>query len=757
MEDKSLKIITTQSKALVELSKDFETWRSGPFGDIIQIGTRFTLEELRKHWTLYAAAEKWTAAKKRDLNKKFHSAIREHEKKLRGFVMGAPARSAGPMWPNAALAANEAYHGFWESGTAQIDHGNGGTSDSGPELTPNPLFTYATGREGFFAHRATCPIVPFLLAQHYNPMDASVTIRPDASTLNLLARRQLYDWCRSFRSCVEQPNRLTLRIIVGDALALCRTMQQYRDHGLDTAGCRVLPWRAPLMILDGPCYSSPFTAPLTFDVIDTSNLWDHIGILNVLVFAAPLLKRSPWAVLYTEVTLDYGEDPTKDFIKTLFTDIDTFSVLFDLAPVAYLSGFRSDCNSQNLLAQYVAGNNTGHHEPIPWKRPSTLAGSQAQGLPLKMFGAQLLDWLFAFQEKMFFHESLSPSEESHASQRERSRLHYTRGTLTMLLAHLVQRIVLDWDELLGRLMARMSEVDPILPRTLSHASVLDLICQTHLLGLHHNGSLHPMYPELHFNRYQGKFNSWGSLPSIVCVMVSVPRSIFNALDDEQSGHNPGISAAIGSHRASHHFISSVEAFHGSFVIEGMGENARAYINEDPRGWSGNSPVVMTFCVPTYVLAREPLVTQVRFSVIRTPWHVELASKFDLGRFHIRRLMDSDVFVLSQKPTVRGDPDVLLEPVSVVSEARMMKDSPTVMFDAKRERITMMATKVFISDPETKKRLADHNNDVSFEATGLCEMKISLASQELRKVSFPHPVNWEGARLRVNREGWIEVS
>ena len=37
--------------------------------------------------------------------------------------------------------------------------------------------------------------------------------------------------------------------------------------------------------------TSGFRPELTFDIIDTSNVGDHIGLLNVLVCCAPRLKK----------------------------------------------------------------------------------------------------------------------------------------------------------------------------------------------------------------------------------------------------------------------------------------------------------------------------------------------------------------------------------------------------------------------------------------------------------------------------------
>ena len=41
-------------------------------------------------------------------------------------------------------------------------------------------------------------------------------------------------------------------------------------------------------------------APLSFNVIDTSNLLDHVGSVNLLVAAIPLLEHNLSATLYTE-------------------------------------------------------------------------------------------------------------------------------------------------------------------------------------------------------------------------------------------------------------------------------------------------------------------------------------------------------------------------------------------------------------------------------------------------------------------------
>lgn len=764
LDDRSLALLASQCKILAESSTNFDTWNASQYSRYIKIGTRFTLEEVNKHWTWYALAETWTPNRKTKLKKMFLSAMRTHGKTYRGFVETAPARSAGPMRPNATLVANEAYHAYWESGVAS----------TGAEQTPtdnaNPLFAYSNGQEGFFTYRGVCPIIPFLLAGSFNLLQTDTTeggTRPGPWAFNIMARLQLFDWCAASRSCVQLGNHVVLRMIVGEALAFCRTVQEHKEFDRRTAFCRVSPWRAPLLTLDGNGYSSfasASTAPLAFDVIYTSNLWDHVGILNVLIASASILKHSQWAIIYTEMTSSYGEDPTKDFLNTLCAELDTFSVLFDLAPVPYISGFRTDSNSHNLLAPCIVVNSTGQTEPVPWRRVSSLAGPQARSRALRMTIPQLLDWVFEFYQMMFPHEICHTDPESSSLLSERSRLHYSRRSLVLLLSHLVRRIDVDWDELFVELAVKMNVKDYV-PLRLGYVHVPDFAYQIYSLGLYTHGTLHPMHPEIHLNRRVGKFRHWSFVPPVVCIAITVPRSVFQPLDDKEAAHNPGTSAGAGSNRASHHIVSSVETFHGALSVEGADEDTRAYISEDPLGWRGKSLIVVSFCIPTYLIMQEPRVTEIRLSVISTPDHEPLRSKFPVGRFYTKPLMDDHVLVLSQKPIVRGDPPAQLFPASPVPRAQATDMSSitaattttsTITLDRPRKHVAHLSNKVVITNPALKARFADKSNAVSYKAVSPYEIELLLASHKFETVSFSHPVNWDKGRIRVVRSGWIEV-
>ena len=107
-------------------------------------------------------------------------------------------------------------------------------------------------------------------------------------------------------------------------------------------GTPVAQWKTQLIQFSKDEYISG-RAPAIFNVIETSNLDDHIGLLNILIATIPLLSiaTAQSNVLYTESLVARGQDAMKDFAKHLYADITTIGLLIDLCPIDYLSSFTS--------------------------------------------------------------------------------------------------------------------------------------------------------------------------------------------------------------------------------------------------------------------------------------------------------------------------------------------------------------------------------------------------------------------------------
>jgi hypothetical protein len=89
------------------------------------------------------------------------------------------------------------------------------------------------------------------------------------------------------------------------------------------------------LTLDSSDYGPSGSAPTDFNVIDTSNLLDHLGDLNIITACATLLRRRPTSTLRTEILVP-REVNVADSAKALLSgDLVTVALLLGLKPVQY--------------------------------------------------------------------------------------------------------------------------------------------------------------------------------------------------------------------------------------------------------------------------------------------------------------------------------------------------------------------------------------------------------------------------------------
>ncbi|CAM9358762.1 unnamed protein product [Scytosiphon promiscuus] len=151
--------------------------------------------------------------------------------------------------------------------------------------------------------------------------------------------------------------RLTINVHVGDALNFCdalvampHSVVPLGESARHEDGCsRRFPSPAtpPFFFQQGslsPLYlcGGVFTGRPEFDVISTSNLAEHLGLVNLLVATAPLLRRSPHAVLLTSLMASLKSLPTykdtSDFYeKIMCMTPQAASILLGVVPISSLS------------------------------------------------------------------------------------------------------------------------------------------------------------------------------------------------------------------------------------------------------------------------------------------------------------------------------------------------------------------------------------------------------------------------------------
>ena len=153
-------------------------------------------------------------------------------------------------------------------------------------------------------HYGTDPLLGFHLATAYASLALTSPLFRSSAGLTPLeniveaAKTEFHSWATSFR---KYAHSVTLRFFVGDALPFSYSLQ-YRSNAESSARAhwyRDHFYFEPL-ILNREDYVEGGASPLTFTVIDTLNLIDHVEALNLLIVIAPLLVNKIFTTLYTE-------------------------------------------------------------------------------------------------------------------------------------------------------------------------------------------------------------------------------------------------------------------------------------------------------------------------------------------------------------------------------------------------------------------------------------------------------------------------
>jgi hypothetical protein len=337
LDPKSLEVLQNQSKKLHTYASSIQSWHDSKYGRFLRFCDQGTFARVRDIWSSYSTSES-TEDEKADYNKRFKLGIQKSVNAKEAFFgsghIMTGVRSAAPVGLQSMQDVADLHRHFWDYGI----------TDKDPDILsqaklPNPMFASQV-TDTFTLHYGTDPLLGFHLATAYTPLTPGSPLRPKPlgkSNLHIVveaARIQFRAWAISFRR--RACSGLILRFFAGDALAFCHTLQHKRKTKRDTsAHCYRGSYHLEPLMLDGEDYSVLGKGPLSFDVIDTSNLADHVGALNVLIAASPLLTNNVFASLYTE-SLVKRESSQKALIdKFLCGHFPTISILLGLFPVEY--------------------------------------------------------------------------------------------------------------------------------------------------------------------------------------------------------------------------------------------------------------------------------------------------------------------------------------------------------------------------------------------------------------------------------------
>ena len=772
----TLSILRTHAASLVEASGSIEEWASSPYGKHIEYVDKATLQELRRYWTRYASMEDFSQAR---------TAITQRSKEIGSMKFATGIRSAGPLWCNAIGTIAFVYREFWKTGVVA------GNSDDLSRLNGkgevNPMFAVSSAASRDFAvHYGTEPLMGFHLPEafHEKVPKKGGSVSEQSKRAVTIAKSQFKAWCESF-AAHDSKGLVQISFFCGEALALSHELQlavTLDQRSSLLARTYVKPWSACPLLLDGHV---SLTAP--FNVIDTSNLGDHVGLINILSATAPLVRRNASSVLYTESLLMESENISTSLSTALGSDVATFSLLIGLAPSGLLTGVTLDAVSNETASfNFIQGDTRGQKQyrmRVSWKYSQfsdasvvrVLGSSTEGGLEVRFEAKELAVYLFDIYKKMFAHEDISKLmaqlTRSSPGQYPFKLQRYTRAGMVALLRLVRATVKVDWDQTM-QVFNKHLETDRSL--IVGSNSAQELYVHLHILGVWSNDCLKSSLNQLRGGlglSLRPTSSEKGILaadntPSVVHLVLVVPReklTVFTGKTPDDIG-TPALHVSVtqidGQHQYENCFYS-FQAFFGNVTYDANTQNA-SIVEEDQHGWLGSADLVVSCAVPAFGLLLGPK-DGIRVA-LRINTNPDSAAKF--AHLGMRRAVFETGFNNNKRLFVCRDTPRLdtLQSCSMQREwmekASSQKQSSfetLVKLNADHKASHLQNHMDFPKDSAESKALSTGAAVTVIEYSPNTVMLV-IGSSLKRKIVFPFPIQGSLPKIKIARKSsWVEVA
>lgn len=763
----SIEILRTQAELLLQASKSYDLWLSSPYGKFIAFLDKHTLIQLRRIWAQYAAIN---VPHEREVGIRSAIAKRSKEVGNKNFVQGL--RGAGPMWQEAAETVSHLYKAFWRTGVAGGNSKDLNALENKGRGFVNPMFAVSSApTTAFVVHRGTEPLLGFHVAEAFGTKGGKkqAGVAEKAEQVVKVAKAQFRDWCSSFKRNLSKDS-IVINMFCGEALSLCGELRRKLgitdDHSY-TATAYVNPWSSYPLVLDGSEESSAQNGYGPFDVIDTSNLGDFVGLVNLLSATAPLLSQHSYAVLYTESLRVASSTIDKQLEATLCSDVATFSLLLGVAPVGYFAGIGCEAAGHETAQNWAQGSRQ-HRMRVTWISPETLASTVIPGtgtndrgsLQVKLDPTQLSRYLFNLYKNMFAHENLA-SVESQAQRMIDTPYstdipRYTRRGFVALLAVAWRKISTDWKKTINMLL---NDIGTDRSLNLGPNSWQDLYTQLYLFDL-------PTYPTLEVSprRLQGLDGllrkpdedtgllAQNDIPAIVYVILVVPRANLDMVAEQIVG-TPVMHLSISQTTPPYDFDNHFSSFHCCFGTINTAHGTDTFsFHEDEQGWFGSRDLVVSCAVPALNLLSGPkdgILVSLRLApTFGRPVAIYEARLSDTENLHVYR--DVPGFnTLDALTTQVRSMEITIPETSAAS-------STVVELNAANQA-SSLKKHIDLPQGSPESEALANKAGVTVTQSAPCIALLQIGDSYTLRLSYPLCMNASKAKFRVARKSsWVEV-
>lgn len=780
LDEESAQVLQAHLVRLMAASSSFKDWRESEFGSNFRFGTASTLSSVRHMWHAYM--ESLRREDQDQYRADFEGGLKHSKSHRDAAVDGkdgvyASVRAAAPFGVQ-ALASE----GMKIAIDAWLGKGTTGLVSANTDI-PNPVFAAKLSKHSVIRYDAN-PILSYHLATAYAHVAESSPLRSDngsvdPSSLAIVeaAQAQFAEWSQAFIDMAS--GDMTLRFFAADALSLCHTLQHHLETGQMSGHFYRRQLTMERLELDPDEYGVQSKTPKRFDIVDTSNLSDTLGILNILVSGSPLLKAVPWATLYTE-TMDKKTEGQKAKLEVLLCGpTRTVTTLLGISPVEYWTNSTAVSNvDQYMLA--VPATQSPSQQPaiqwgLAWKSHEHLSGQTGQQLQLKVEHDALVNLIHKSYLAMFADEDLPVSPASSSDRQEsmignHSYPRYHHGSFVAFIRRLLQNVDAPKEAVCREFLPQMQSDKTVFRSRFYQALGLGMSRQ----GLY---NMEGLQRSIQGGPSAALFSGWSDIPESVAVTLAIPavdwkKFVNVALEGHVGFAVEGCIRGVQDDASTgQHIFSDVQVTFGTVLPTGdrQGEGFTVTVDEDLATWTGDSDLIATFSVPVATLKLDPGHIKVSLclhhaTLSASIFSTKISQPGNHGEDEPMVIYETDledtahVYLTKNQP---GQDDFPLYRNLRPTAAKEVTEDHKSCFTADLEPSGDLATitgRLDISSPNGKKLLTEKAAvDVRKISSFLFEIVLG-DRDEVYPLCFPIPVVKDGSKTRIARtSAYVEVT